>query len=201
MSLTKNFPVTVFTVIPPFAIKKQIGVEYPDNSYYVETGVCFSSFSFDTGSFVPIKGLGSGTHYVLEEDKKLFIDISILPNLQVSGAEIRCENVGPNGLFWEEYPNMIAIKPKDELDENGRVKKILDNKKQTNCFVLIGYRDDDVTKNGGPNPLPSGAVKKPIQILDSNFILLASVVSGVPVIFPSPYFNGRKHLDAVAGII
>jgi hypothetical protein len=197
MALVNHFPTTSLTLSRPFEIKKAPSGAGPntDNSYYIENGICFSSFSFDTGSFVPIQGLGTGTSYVLEDDKKFFIDISILPNLQVSGASIRCETVGADGDFWKNYPNMIEIKPEDEVDEDGRVVKLIDGKVQTNCYVLIGYRADDQTKNG-PTPTET-LLKNPIQILDTNIILLASVVSGVPVIFPAPYFNGQSHLNAV----
>jgi hypothetical protein len=197
MSLLDHLPTKPSNINKPFEIKKAPSGKEPtsENSYYVENGICFSNFSFDTGSFVPIEGLGTGTTYVLEDDKKFFIDISILPNLQVSGASIRCETVGADGDFWKNYPNMVEIKPEDEVDEDGRVVKLIDGKVQTNCYVLIGYRADDQTKNG---PTPNEIISRtPIQILDTNIILLASVVSGVPVIFPAPYFNGQSHLNAV----
>jgi hypothetical protein len=197
MSLTNYKPITTFSIRPPFEIKSspQTGDSESNASYYIENGVCFSSFSFDTGSFVPIRGIGSGFSYVLEDNKKFFIDFTILRNLQVSGAEIRCETVGPDGDFWKSYPNMIEIQPQDEVDENGRVTKLIDGKTQTNCYVLIGYRADDQTKNGST---PTETIlQSPVQILDTNIILLASVVSGVPVVFPAPYFNGQAHLNAI----
>ncbi len=178
----------------PFTITES---ETQAGSYYVGQGVCFSSFSFETGSFVPIKGLGTGFNYNLEDNKKLYIDIKILPNLQVSGASIECNEVGPNSDYWKNYPNMIEFKPVDEVDQNGRVTKIVDNKKQTNCYVLIGYNAQDVSKNGEVLTVPGTAPSEPVQILDTNIILLASVVGGVPVVFPAPYFNGLKHLTAI----
>lgn len=177
----------------PFAITESQTVT---GAYYVDRGVCFSSFSFETGSFVPIKGLGSGFNYKLEENKKLYIDLKILPNLQVSGASIECNEVGDDSEYWKNYPNMIEFKPVDEVDENGRVTKIVDNKKQTNCYILIGYNAEDTSKNGIESPVPDGVTSEPVQILDTNIILLASVVSGVPVVFPAPYFNGLQHLIA-----
>jgi hypothetical protein len=199
MALTDYKPVNIFSLPPPFEIKKagsgiSEGADL-ENSYYVEQGVCFTSFSFFTGSFVPIEGLGSGSYYSFTKDKKFFIDISVYPNLQVSGARIRCETVGPEGDAWKGYPNMIEIQPQDEVDEEGMVTKFINNKTQTNCYVLIGYRFDDAFKNG-PTPVKKPR-ETPVQILDTNIILLASVVSGVPVVFPMPYFNGQAHVDAI----
>lgn len=177
----------------PFAIVES---ETESGYYNVESGVCFSSFSFDTGSFVPINGLGAGFNYSLEDNRKLYIDIKILPNLQVSGASIECNEVGPNSEYWKNYPNMIEFKPVDEVDKDGRVTKIVDNKKQTNCYVLIGYNAKDISKNGEVLTVPNTVPSEPVQILDTNIILLASVVGGVPVVFPAPYFNGMKHFTA-----
>jgi hypothetical protein len=199
MALTDHKPVTVFSPLMPFKIEPfPTTGDNSDPKYYIQSGVCFSSFSFDTGSFVPIEGLGTGFSYTLTDDKKFYIDISIYPNLQVSGASIRCETVGPEGSSWKGYPNMIEIQPLDEVDENGMVTKFINNKTQTNCYILIGYRADDKTKNGR-TPTET-KLKDPIQILDTNIILLASVVSGVPVVFPMPYFNGLSHLTAVEGV-
>jgi hypothetical protein len=199
MALTDYKPVTVFSPLVPFKIESiPTTGENSEPEYYIQSGVCFSSFSFDTGSFVPIKGIGSGFSYKLEDNKKFYIDFTILRNLQVSGAEIKCETVGSEGDFWKNYPNMIEIQPQDEVDEDGRVTKLVDGKTQTNCYVLIGYRADDKTKNGS-TPTET-KLKDPVQILDTNIILLASAVSGVPVVFPAPYFNGLSHLTAVEGV-
>lgn len=201
MALTSYEPVQTFSLSPPFQIKKAVGEKIPENSYYVESGVCFSSFSFDTGSFVPIRGLGTGVPlYTLENNKKLYIDMTISRNLQISGAEVKCTEVGTSD-YWQNYPNMIEIKPQDVVDANGRVTKIVDNKVQTKCYILIGYNRNDTQKNRvsaeSPEPDPASP-SSPVQILDTNFIMLASVVSGVAVVFPSPYFNGLTHLKSVA---
>jgi hypothetical protein len=102
--------------------------------------------------------------------------------------------------MWKNYPEMFEVQPQDEFDKNGRVIKLVDNKFQTKCFVLIGYRADDVNKSG-PSPVdPKKVGSGPIQLLDTDFILLASIVSGIPVLFPSPFFNGAKHLKAIKGV-
>jgi hypothetical protein len=178
------------------------------SGYMVSDGVCFSTFSFNTGSFIPIKGLNE--RFDFKQNEKFYIDFSVTQNLQISGAQIRCSKVGEdrevsasdrsNPLVWENYPNMIYIQPEDEFDEQGRVIRITDGKRQIKCYVLIGYRSDDTSKNGGQAAESAEGQNRessPIQILDSNLILLASMFSGVPIIFPVPYFNGSEHLQSV----
>jgi hypothetical protein len=177
------------------------------SGYMVSDGVCFSTFSFNTGSFITIKGLNS--RFDFAENEKFYIDFSVTQNLQISGAEIKCSKVGEdrensstdrsNPLVWENYPNMIYIQPEDEFDPQGRVIRITDGKRQIKCYVLIGYRSDDTSKNGSKASESSNENKEasPVQILDSNLILLASMYSGVPIIFPVPYLNGLEHLQSI----
>jgi|LakMenE01Jun11ns_1017448.scaffolds.fasta_scaffold9953149_2 hypothetical protein len=177
------------------------------SGYMVSDGVCFSTFSFNTGSFIPIKGLNS--RFDFAENEKFYIDFSITQNLQISGAQIKCSKVGEdrensstdrsNPSVWENYPNMIYIQPEDEFDQQGRVIRITDGKRQIKCYVLIGYRSDDTSKNGSKASESSNENKEasPVQILDSNLILLASMYSGVPIIFPVPYLNGLEHLQSI----
>ena len=175
------------------------------SGYMVQNGVCFSTFSYNTGSFIPIKGLN--TKLAFGANEKIYIDFTILPNLQVSGAEIKCTKVGseaPAGQntnspnVWTSYPEMFWINPKDELDQNGRVKRLIDGKRQVKCYSLIGYRSDDSNKNGRTAAAPGGAGSfSPVQVLNTDIILLASIFSGIPVIFPSPYFGGTTHLNSL----
>jgi len=167
------------------------------SGYYIGDGVCFSTFSFNTGSFVPIKNLN--TFFKFEKDFKVFIEIDVLPNLQPSGAQIKWGKVGSNGSMWKNYPLMFEVQPQDEFDKDGRVIKLIDNKFQTKCFVLIGYRKDDQQKSG-PSPIDEKIGTAPVQILDTDFVLLASVVSGIPMLFPSPFFNGTRHIKAIKGV-
>lgn len=193
LGITKYLPVTITRLPRPFRITSTKG-QNPDE-YFVEPGVCFSTFSFRSGTFVPIQGLGSGESFILGQNDKVFIEIDVAPNLQVSEAKIRCEEVNTDNS-WKNYPDMIEIKPVDEVDDEGRVIKLVDGKVQTKCYVLIGYRSDSTNKDGESQNVETNR-KKPVQILDTDFILLASVVSGVPVIFPSPYFNGQVHVNAL----
>jgi hypothetical protein len=179
------------------------------SGYMVSDGVCFSTFSFNTGSFIPIKKLNS--RFDFKENEKFYIDFSITQNLQISGAEIKCSKVGgdrensatdrSNPQVWENYPNMIYIQPEDEFDDQGRVIRITEGKRQIKCYVLIGYRSDDTSKNGqtvsNQNNNNNNKEASPVQILDSNLILLASMYSGVPIIFPVPYFNGLEHFQSI----
>jgi hypothetical protein len=195
MSNPRYFPRVsspIQTIPPPFQI-------VPSGSgYYVANGACFSTFSYDTGTFLPIKNLN--TYFELKPDQKVFIEIDVLPNLQPSGAKITWDTVGANSKSWKTYPTMFEVQPNDEMDKDGKVIKLIDNKCQTKCFILIGYKADDANKNG-PTPIDSSKKNTigttPVQILNTDFVLLASVVSGVPMIFPSPFFNGTKHINAI----
>lgn len=174
------------------------------SGYMVSNGVCFSTFSYNTGSFIPIKGLNQQLAFA--PNQKIYIDFTILPNLQVSGAEIKCTTVGAeagnvnqnNPNLWKSYPDMFWINPTDEFDSSGRVRKLVDGKRQIKCYSLIGYRSDDTNKNGGTKPPPTdGESFSPVQILSTDIILLASMMSGVPVIFPNPYLGGSNHLNSI----
>jgi hypothetical protein len=165
------------------------------SGYMVTNGACLSTFSFDTGTFVPIRGLNQKLNFLPNE--KIYIEFTMLPNLQVSGAEIMCNAVGTVN-DWPTYPSMFQIKPEDILDSKGRVKTIVNGKRQVKCYALIAYRQDDTKKNGGNKP----AVKTvegsaPVQILNTDIIMLASIVSGVPVAFPSPFYGAASHINAI----
>ncbi len=174
----------------------------------VSDGVCFSSFSFNTGSFLPIENLNAPLPF--QKNSKIFIEINMLRNLQPSGnAVVRCAPVNTSDS-WPTYPELFDINPKDEYDATGRVIKLVDGKSQTKCYVLIGYGINDSSKNGPSASSEEGGeavsqqssesetgeteeAKGVVQLLKTNFVLLASVVSGVAVVFPAPYFEGHTH--------
>jgi hypothetical protein len=187
----------------PFAIVPATGGQ---SGYMVEEGHCFSTFSYGTGSMIPIDNLKKA--FPFNKNEKFYIDLTILPNLQVEKAQIKCTTVGGgvsnknNPETWSSYPDMFYIQPSDEIDEQGRVKNIAEGKKQIKCYVLIGYRQDDEQKNGPTSPSVPEDLKdssNPVQILFDDIILLASMVSGVPVIFPAPYFDATPHVKSVRG--
>jgi hypothetical protein len=196
----------------------QIEIKRIKGKYYgsVSDGVCFSSFSFNTGSFLPIENLEKDLPF--EKNSKFFIEINMMRNLQPSGnAIVKCAPVN-TPESWPNYPELFDIQPKDEYDDTGRVIKYVDGKSQTKCYVLIGYAMNDESKNGiasesedsegeegaetgggeeeegeGEDNSDSDGPKGVVQLLKHNFILLASVVSGVAVVFPAPYFEGHTH--------
>jgi hypothetical protein len=192
-----------------------------DKDFLVEPGVCFSRYSLDTGSFVPIKGLNKDFTVTSSEDK-FFIQFDLLSNLQVSGAQIKCEHVGKDAPDdgWKTYPEFYEITPQDEFSTDGRVTKIRDGKRQTKCFALIGYQTEDPYKNstGGTSSSSSSSSSAAsssssaaggqkldaidwIQILDQTLILAATIVSGVPCVIPFPYLNaGYNHLASLVDI-
>jgi len=192
------------TTTPPFQIKESVGGAV--SGYVVSDGYCFSTFSYGTGSYIPIEKLN--TPFPFKENEKFYIDFTITPNLQVEKAEIKCSKTGPEATIgdksnpseWVSYPNMFYVQPEDQFDANGKVILLAEGKRQIKCYVLIGYRQDDTTKNGS-NSLPvSGSYvgnRQPVQILNDNIILLASMLSGIPAVFPVPYFNADKHVKAI----
>lgn len=203
-------PFPVQTEIFPFVISYSTGEGAPDNEFYVKDGVCYSTYSFETGSFINIKNLN--TNFIWEKDQKIFIEIDVGTNLGVKKAVIKNELIGddaPEG-GWVNYPYFYRIEPQDEFDDKGRVVKIRDGKKQTKCYVLIGYYDDDTTKNGtiksdeegeeNNTPKPESDPDRfiPVQILKENVLLIQTVVSGVPCLAPFPYFKGGFiHLSSI----
>lgn len=177
-----------------------------ESGYMVSDGYCFSTFSYDSGSFIPIEKLN--TVFPAKEDEKFYIDFTVTPNLQIEKAEIKCSKTGPqatlgdinNPVEWTSYPSMFYTQPQDEFDEEGRVKILAEGKRQIKCYVLIGYRKDDTTKNGDNSPPPSGSYEDNadfVQILNTDIILLASMFSGIPVVFPAPYLNASDHIRAI----
>ena len=178
----------------------------PGTGYMVSDGHCFSTFSYDTGSFIPIEKLNEPFDF--KKDEKFYIDFTVTPNLQIEKAEIKCSKTGPqatlgdinNPVEWTSYPSMFYTQPQDEFDEKGRVKILAEGKRQIKCYVLLGYRKDDTTKNGDNSPPPSGSYEDNadfVQILNTDIILLASMFSGIPVVFPAPYLNASDHVRAI----
>jgi hypothetical protein len=195
---TANYP---FSVVPWTGAGR--------SGYMVSNGTAFSSFSFDSGSFVPIQGLNSFIDF--QPNTKIYLDVTVLPNLQISGAQIKCTKVGSdagaidnkiNPSMWYNYPNMCYIQPGDITDSNGRVTHIVDGKRQYKSYLLIAYRSDDSNKNGNSVGAAQSSSSQSnnfsvVQVASNDIIYMASQVSGVPVIFPMPFFNGTNHVNAI----
>ena len=189
----------------PFAVVPWTGSE-TGNYYMVTSGVAFSSFSFDTGTFIPIKGMNEKID--LQSNNKIYLDATVLPNLQISNITIKCGKVGVDAgaidnpispSVWYNYPNMCYIQPGDKLDSKGRVIQLVDGKRQYKSYLLMAYRSDDTSKNGTTTTQGANSQSgnfSVVQVLNSDIIYMTSQVSGVPVVFPMPYFNGAAHLGA-----
>jgi len=180
-----------------------------EDEFYIGDGVCYSTYSFETGSFLTIDRLN--TNFNWGKNEKVFIEIDVGPNLGVKNAKIKNELIGDsapeNG--WVNYPYFYKIEPQDDFDDKGRVTKIRDGKRQLKCYVLIGYLEDDSNKNGDLNKNEdeegessseesSDDFYSPVQILRENILLIQTVVSGIPCIAPFPYFKGGlTHLSSI----
>jgi len=189
-----------------FPIRKSDGEK--EDEFYVGDGVCYSTYSLETGSFLNIEGLNEDFSW--SKNEKIYIEIDVGLNLGPKNAKLRHAEIGDNAPDdgWKNYPYFYKIEPEDTIDENGVVKKIRDGKRQTKCYVLIGYLQDDNNKNGdlrqdsensedGGNDEEDTAYA-PVQILKENVLLVQSVVSGIPCLVPFPYFNGGlTHLLSI----
>lgn len=180
------------------------GETVESGQYQVNDGYIYSTFSYNTGFLIPIKGLKEKKEF--KQNCKFYIDITVLPNLQVKSAEIKCTPVGKEAnpgsdkndpKEWPNYPNMIYTQPEDEFYEDGRVKTIAEGKRQLKCYVLIGYKENDTLKNTESQQLAETKNENVVQILKDDLILLASMYSGVPIIFPMPYLNARDHINSI----
>jgi hypothetical protein len=183
-------------------------------NFIVGPGVVFSKYSYDTGSFVPIPNLEVNIPYK-EKNQKLYLEFTILSNLQVSGANVKCEKVGkesPKG-GWTNYPELYKIEPGFEFHPDGRLKTYRAGARQTKAYALIGYTTDDEFKNsdqkntvpssssstqppGSSSSSSSSSIPTWVQILDTDIMMVTTVASGIPCTIPFPYLGngGRKHV-------
>lgn len=196
------------------------------NPYFVNRGVVLSTFSYATGSFIQIKKTSSKSYglnepFDFQANHKVYIEFTILPNLQVSGhtASIFCERVGspdPNAIRelypqnWPSYPNLIHTEPKDVYDSSGRIKILKNGKRQGKAYALLAYRNDDDEKDGqtynqqgNSSNLGSQTTNTgvggffSIQSFSSDIILMHTAINGAPCTVPMPYFNATNHYNAI----
>jgi hypothetical protein len=194
------------------------------NPYYVKQGTILSTFSYDTGTFIPIKGDGYKSYscnqaFDFQANHKVYIEFTILPNLQVSGAAIFCERVGspdPNAIKdlypsdWPSYPSLVHTEPKDVYDQNGRITILKNGKRQGKAYALLAYRSDDDEQNGqlgnqdglsdnlGSQSKNTGVGNfSVIQSFNSDIIMMQTAINGTPCTVPMPYFNATNHYNAV----
>ena len=128
-----------------FPILKSTGESSPDNEFYIGDGICYSTYSLETGSFVKIEGLN--TDFNWDKNDKVFIEMEVGLNLSVRNAKLKIEPVGKeapeNG--WGTYPAFYSIEPRDIVSENKVIQR-KEGKRQRKCYVLIGYLNNDFNK-------------------------------------------------------
>lgn len=196
----------------PFLLMPYSGPDAPigtEKNWMVNNGICYSTFSYDSGSYVPISNLNKPL--VLEKNSVVYLDFTILGNLQVSEASLKASKVGKespdassgSSATWVDYPDFYRIRPFDQT-ENGKVVNLIDGKKQEKCYLMVGRCFEDVTAFLNKNPnydyiTMFDSKGKPfyyIQYLQTDVIMMGSHVSGVPVVFPMPYFGGPSTSDS-----
>jgi hypothetical protein len=190
----------IFALIPYYGKKPLSATE---NGYMVNDGVCYSTFTYDSGSYIPIENMN--TALALGKDYAVYIKFGIASNMQVTGAKVMCSIVGKDAKpdEWQDYPDYYKIRPQDTTDDKGRVTKIVDGKRQESCFLMIGKcmeRESlsDFDKNYNISSVVSAQNKWSgifIQYVDSNIIMMGSQISGVPVVFPMPFWGGPATSD------
>ena len=179
------------------------------NKLFVSSGRCYSTFTYSYDALIPIGNLYSpipsgqiapGTM----QDYCVYIDFTILPNLQVSGAEVKMTKVGrktTNEKDWKTYPDQYRIRPYDERNPDGTIKQIINGKKQEKAYLMLGkisenYPDIDPYKittitGMGSNGQPKNYYLS--QYVNSDLILMGSQISGVPIVFTMGYVGGPYY--------
>lgn len=217
------------SVTAPFTVAPWTGDNSQNkfaNPYYVTKGTILSTFSYDTGTFITIDGLDEKSYacnepFDFQANHKVYIEFTILPNLQISGntAQIFCERVGspdPNSIKdlypadWPSYPSLVHLEPKDTYDKNGKITILKNGKRQGKCYALLAYRSDDDEQNGqlynqnnnsdnlGSQTDNTGQASfAVIQSFNSDIIMMQTAINGTPCTVPMPYFNATNHYLAV----
>lgn len=221
-----SLPLAPFTVMSWTGDTKTGPASIMKNPYFVNQGVILSTFSYATETFIRVKKINSKSYglnepFDFEANHKVYLEFTVLPNLQISGnaATVYCERVGspdPNAvgalypMGWPSYPNLIHTEPKDVYDKDGKIKILKNGKRQGKAYALLAYRNDDdeqdgQTYNQGGNSDNLGSQTTntgfggfiPVQSFNSDIIIMHTAVNGVPCAVPMPYFNATNHYKAV----
>jgi hypothetical protein len=190
---------------PKTSSQSPFGIAQSGQSFYVTSGKCYSTFTYGYDSLIPVENLYQPIALPPNDlkDYCFYLDFTILPNLQVSGASVKVTKVGrtaPEG-GWADYPDMYSIRPFDIKNDKGQVTQIVDGKKQQKCYLLLGRIHED---KPDLDPYPSIAVtgmssnNTPknyflTKYTNSDIIMMYSQVSGVPVVFPMSYFGSPYY--------
>lgn len=190
------------TKLKPFGIIPYTGKQPKAGgpNFTFNTGFCYSSFTYDSGSAVSIGGQikHQGEGIVFKDGDKAYLDFTILPNLLVSGCQIKCGVVGKEALpgNWSDYPDMYRIRPFDIRDNQGIITQYINGKKQEKAYLMLGfvtssvstlsnYNEYSVIQNTGANSTPLYYV----PVVNEDIMLLGSQISGVSVAVPFRYFR------------
>jgi len=194
----------IFNLVPYNGAKP---ISTQENGYSVNDGICYSTFSYNSGSYIPIKKMNES--FSVGKDYAVYIEFGIggaIP--QVTGASVTSSVVGrptTNPNNWPTYPDFYQIRPTDKtekIDGKTVVTKIADGKRQEKCYLLLGKCYDQVPsyeKSNKYTAVSSLANKWSgyfVQYVNTNIILMGSQVSGVPVVFPMPFWNGPGTSDS-----
>ena len=192
-----------FAVIP-YNGTKPISIQ--EKGYAVNDGICFSTFSYNSGSYVPIEDMN--TAFSLGKDFVVYLRFGISSNMQVTGASVMAGPVGNKAIgadFWKEYPDFYRISgpPAQTKNINGQnvVISVPDGRRQDSAFLMIGKCYDsvvDIEKNNNFIPVSSSSRQWTgffVQHVNSNIILMGSNVSGIPILFPMPFWNAPGTSD------
>jgi hypothetical protein len=184
------------------------GEEPKEKKWMVEDGTCFRSFSYGGGfNHVDIEGIGEPFSW--GEKQKVFIEFEVTNMLQPIKGVVKFSQVGSDDN-WKDFPDMIEIEPKDETDDTGKITKRVEGKVQKKAFLLLATRsDDDLSeynkKKTGEEDKEDLEEKEsdgdpssftPLQKCNTNVIMMISQMSGIPVVFPMPWFGSLYSNDS-----
>jgi len=172
------------------------------SSFMIKSGYCFSTFNYGKDTMVPIEGFLEP--FELENNDAVYVDFTVLSNLQISGGVLKYGKVGEEALDgdWKDYPASYKVNPKDIYGEDGRVTTLVDGKRQENHYLLLGYCTNDESEKGVPmvgGGSGEGGSFKYVTSNKSNVIMMSSQASGVPIVFTMPYFNPVTIVEEEGG--
>jgi hypothetical protein len=170
----------------------------------VNDGIFYSTFSYAHDSYIPLKNLKKA--FSLGKDYVVYAEIGVSPNLQITGAQVVSSKVGAVAQEgqWKDFPDYYRIRPQDKtevINKQTVVKEIKDGKFQEKAYVMLGQCVDEIppySKSYKIKSVSSLANKWSgyfIQYVETNIIMMQSMISGVPVLFPMPFFGGSGTSD------
>ena len=189
----------------PFSLLQYNGskpISSSEGGYMVNDGICYSTFSYGSGSYVPIRNMN--TAISLGKDYAVYIEFSLASNMQVTEAQVISSAVGvgkdtPIGK-WSDYPDYYRIRPQDDIKDE-KVTKIIDGKRQEKAYLMIGRCYDTLQSFDGNydsmfvSSLANRWSGYFVQYANSDIIMMGSQISGVPVVFPMPFWGGPATSD------